>query len=451
MEQKKAGSATTAYKLRLYDRHLDWIKNTADLYNQIVEFYYKLLLEQQELLELDNYKLLRQLEILTIGTRQMKAEGKEIEYSLNQFLKNKTTKPPIYFRRAAINQAISLIRSYKTRYSIWEEKVQAGQENFNTNMPKETEIFRTHPVFYKGMYRDFTATSIQLKLFNGKKWIWITYPYTGRDFPKEGKILSPFLKVYRKTAYLHVPVETVVQDIRTVNERMETEKRICTVSFPDHDNLAVCAIMTKEGILVDSLFIHGGNTRESQRREILLKLQKSRKSRKGSGREIKNLKGEVSKENAVLLKKLEQINEYYAHQISRKILNYCIEKEIKVIIVPNYGKSIDFQGKQYLNTNRYRWQGRAIIHNLKYKAFKEGIIVTTIPPYHISDCCSICEEKIRRYNEGHRASKDYYGGRLFICPNGHQGNTALNTAKNIGKYFLRRFQKVSLEEENRND
>lgn len=453
-QQGKSGSATTSYKLRLYDRHFDWIYNTIDLYNQITEFYYKLLLKHSELLELDNYKLLRQLEILTIGTREMKAEGKIAEYSLTEALTPKTAKPPMYFRRAAINHAVSQIRSYKTRYSIWEaersERLIGTMENMDSNgiligMPTEARIFHASPVFYKGMYRNFTETSIELKLFNGKKWVWTTYPYTGRSLPKEAKILSPFLKVHGKTAYLHVPVATMVQDIRTVNERMKTEDTICAVSFPDNDSLAVCAMMNKEGKMIDSFFMHGGDAREEQRKKILTKLEKSWQSRGKRERTGKDRKEEISKENASLLKKLEQVNQYYAHTISKKILDYCMEKKIKVIVVPNYDRPIDFQDKQYLNTNPYRWQGRAMIRNLKYKAFKEGIVVTTIRPYHISDCCSVCGEKIRKYNEGHPASKDYYGGRLFICPNGHQGNTALNTAKNIGRYFLRRFQEETAE------
>ena len=88
-----------------------------------------------------------------------------------------------------------------------------------------------------------------------------------------------------------------------------------------------------------------------------------------------------------------------------------------------------------------------MIRNLKYKAWKEGILVTTIRPYHISDCCSECGKKIERYNEGHKPSRNYYGGQLFFCPNGHQGNTALNTAKNIGRYFLNRFQEESEKED----
>ena len=113
-----------------------------------------------------------------------------------------------------------------------------------------------------------------------------------------------------------------------------------------------------------------------------------------------------------------------------------MERKIKIIVVPNYEGSIDFRDKRYLKTDGYRWLGRSIIKNLKYKAFVDGIVVTSVRAIHISDCCSECGAKIRKYNEGHKAGQKYYGGKLFVCPNGHKGNTAENTAKNIGKNFL---------------
>ena len=77
MEQKKVGKITTTYKVRLYNKHLNWLENTKLLYNQVLEFYYKILVEHKELLELSNNLLMRELEIMTVGTKKMKAEKKE--------------------------------------------------------------------------------------------------------------------------------------------------------------------------------------------------------------------------------------------------------------------------------------------------------------------------------------------------------------------------------------
>ncbi len=448
MSGKETGFITMTYKLRLYDRHQNWLVFTRQLYNQVVWHYYQILMEDLSLLKQSNFLLLRTLEECSIGTKKMQERGEEPLWKLKDM-----PKIPMYFRRAAINMAIGLARSYHSSYKLWQEKQKNGSP------PSPAAAIDSSPVFYKGMYRAFQTDSIQLKVFNGEKWVWMTYPYTGREIPKEGKVLSPTLKLEKKTAYLHVPVKLPVEDIRTVKERMKQEERICAVAFPDTDSLAVCVIMGQAGEMVKHCFIHGGREREAQRKQVLERLEKSRKSRKSFGGTTFLVEGDLAekdkgilvgnrqRENAVLYKKLEQINGYYAHKVSRAVLEYCKENQIKVIVVPNYENIVSFDGKYYLHTSPFRWQGRAMIRNLKYKGWREGILVTTIRPYHISDCCSECGKKIERYNEGHKASRNYYGGQLFFCPNGHQGNTALNTAKNIGRYFLRRFQEESEQED----
>ena len=122
--------------------------------------------------------------------------------------------------------------------------------------------------------------------------------------------------------------------------------------------------------------------------------------------------------------------------LKRKLAELRRKYKIKVIVVPHYETTINFNDKRYMNTDNYHWLGRSIIKKLKYKAFQQGMVVTSIRPYHISDTCSECGLKIKKYNEGHTAGQKYLGGKLFVCPNGHQGNTAYNTAKNIGKSFL---------------
>lgn len=425
--ENRTGCATVTYKSRLYDRHQDWIFYTKQIYNQVVWHYYQVLMNETQILEQSNFLALRTLEEISIGTKEMKARGEEPIWKLQNL-----PKIPLYFRRSAINMALGLARSYVVSKERW-------QQDINRRMPSPAAGLDCSIVFYKGMYRNFCENSIELKLYNGEKWVWVTYPYTGRKIPKGYKILSPTLKVEKHHTFLHIPVETKVEDIRTINERMETEELICAISFPDNDCLAVCVIMNKKGKIKESHFIHGGAEREEKRQKQLKRLEKSKESRKDDGNKQK-IEQNTGRENQDIYKKIEQINQYYAHQVSREIIKYCVKNKIKVVIVPNYENTINFQTKGYLKTNGFHWQGRAIIRNLKYKAFQKGIVVTTIRPYHIADSCSECGAKIQRYNEGHKASQNYYGGQLYQCPNGHKGNAALNSAKNIGRYFLRRFQ-----------
>lgn len=402
---RQTGHSILRYRVRLYDRHFTWLKATKELYTRVAEHFFQVLMQEEELLEQSDFLLLRALEARCIGTKEMKAKGMAPKYPFIGF-----PKIPLYFRRSAINAAIDLARK------------KAG--NLEPNM-----------VLYKGMYQNFTECTIDLKLFNGKSWVWVTYPFTGRKFPENAKKLSPMLVIEKKDAWLEVPLSFPVEDVRTVKQRMQTEERICSVSFPDNDVLAVAVILSKDGMEEKYRFFRGGKAKEHRRRILLERLRISEQSRGTVGKKTEK------NENASLYLALGDLNRHYAHCISRQILDFCLEQEIKVIVVPNYETSIDFRNKQYLKTDAYRWIGRSIISNLKYKAFGKGIVVTTVRPYHITDCCSECGAKIRRYNAGHAAGQNYYGGKLFVCPNGHTGNVARNTAINIGKNFLVFYQK----------
>lgn len=413
ISKKQTGHSILTYRVRLYDRHFAWLSITKELYDRVVKHFFDVLKKEETLLEQSDFLLLRTLEIKCIGTKEMKAENKLPDYPLVDF-----PKIPLYFRRSAINTAIDLAR-------------------------KSAETVKPNMVFYKGMYKEFNQRSIDLKLFNGERWVWVTYPFAGREFPEAAEKLSPMLVLDKKTAWLEVPVSFEIDDIRTVKERMEKEERVCALSFPDNDVLAVAVILDRNGVERNCRFFRGGKAKEGRRREILNRLHTSEESR-GAGQRNKEAEiflPEKVRENAAIYEEFRNLNRYYVHNISKRLLDFCLEQSIKVVVVPNYETGISFRDKRYLKTDAYRWLGRAIIKHFKYKAFKQGIVVTSIRACHTTDRCSDCGEVIRRYNEGSAASTNYHGGRLFLCPNGHKGNVAENTAKNIGRIFLSYFKK----------
>ena len=408
MEQNKGtktGYTIVTYQMRLYDRHFEWLKETRNLYGEVTKHFLRVLQAEPELLSQSDFLLLRALEEKCIGTKEMKAAGKKPTYPLTDF-----PKVPLYFRRSAINTAIALAR-----------KQVAKAEN-------EIDFGMT---LYKGMYREFLDDSIELKLLHNGKWIWVKYPFTGRRVPEGEKILSPMLVLKKKDAWLHIPVSLSVKDVSTVKERMKVTDKICAIYFPDQDVMAVAVLLDKEGKELECQYFRGGKRREHLKQQILCKIQASEQSRG-------NPKGE--NENRHLLEQLHDINNYYAHSISRQLVTYCLEKNVTIIVVPNYETPLSFTAKAYLKTDVYRWIGRSIINKLKYKAFAEGMVVTSIKPAHIVSHCSQCGAEINRYNEGHRATKKYYGGKLFYCACGHKGNTARNAAINVGKTFLSYFK-----------
>ena len=121
--------AITVRKFNVLTRHLDWMKNTQEFYNEILGFYYNLYLdvfsgkkckdplgvqtESQDSTSSSrstgrtagSMDMLRQLEKLTIVGRDKKPVPYPIPWE----------KVPLYFRRAAINGAVAAARSYLSR------------------------------------------------------------------------------------------------------------------------------------------------------------------------------------------------------------------------------------------------------------------------------------------------------------------------------------------------
>lgn len=420
--ETKTGYSTTTYKMQLYQKHFDWLVLTKDLYNEVLAFYYQILLTQTELLVLSSYSLLRELEKLTIGTKEDKKNGILPKYSLERF-----PKLPLYFRRAAINAAISMAKSYTVRLEQWKrqsEKLEEGLKKQNKGCPKPASCFHASPLFYQGMYRNFTSASIELKLWNGTVWKWVRYPFKGREFPEHCELLSPCVKLYRKRAELHIPVVTKVEDIRNIKERLDENGTLCAVFLPGQDTMAVCALMDTKGILLDTCFIKGG-AELARRKNQLLSSWKHAKKKEPMPTWIRE--------------KIHAINEAWAHKISRQIVDFAVKHGALIIVVPSYQRAIPARQLWFGNTSPYDWIGRNILQKTDYKAFREGIVMGTVSAANLTRYCSHCGAEIKRYNEGKKPGKNYYGGQLFVCPNGHQGNSALNAAKNIGIGLLKRY------------
>lgn len=417
--ENKTGYSTTTYRLKLRCKHLDWVQQTKALYNEVIAFYHQLLTERTELLDLGNMEMLRRMEQLTVVGRDRKPVEAILPFQ----------KVPVYFRRAAINAAIGYGRSYRGLVQDWEKKKQAALQKglvWEKKTPSIPSQFHASPLLYQGMYKEFGEGSILIKLWNGESWSWVKHTYSGRKMEGTVQTLSPTLVLQKKSVFLHVPIVKPVEDVRTVRERVQSREPYCAVNFTSSDVLATCVLFNSDGHATDSYFIRGGKELAYRRKRLLSAIYKKR------SQTLNLQKGE----NRHLWKRLKNLNIHYAHLVSKRIIDYCTKNQIKLVVVPQLtdGARESFRGNQKRN-----FIGHQIIQNLGYKAWKSGIVMTAVRPYYAATKCSHCLENIKRYNEGHLAAKNYYGGRLFVCPNGHQGNSALNSTRNIGSAFHKFF------------
>lgn len=424
--------------MKLYCKHPEWIEATKQLYNEVEEFYYRLLLNYPEHWGKTAQSILRELEKLTVKSRSGEEPAVTVPFE----------RVPVYFRRAAINAAIAMLHSYHTKLKNWEQKkAEAEQEGFvyKKTKPETAKSFCASPTFYKGMYKEFEEGSIVLKLYTGSSWSWVKCKLRGRAVPKEGEKLSPTVVTGKKEIRLHIPVKMPVEDGRSVKERMEAGEAVCGITFTNSDAFAVCVIYAADGRAAASRFIRGGKEFAHHSKRLLEKV--------GRNRSVMGKHFDWTGANKRHWEHLKHLRDYHAHRVSREIVRFCQAYNVKIIVYTKTEGMSGMTAKQRLSyeavqrhvmsrTGKYSPYGLSslIKKQLSYKAWQEGIVITGVRPHYTAEKCTVCRsyllkgKDLRKNGTGAGAEE-----RSYCCPNGHKGNKDLNTAKNIAKAGLKKF------------
>lgn len=401
----KTGYCITTKRFTLRCKHPEWFLVTQEHYNHVVLFYYQLLLEHPELHSLSNQKILRQLEVLSIPGRDKAPVPEPLPYE----------KVPLYFRRAAINAAIAMVKSYLNR----------------SGFTNQAEKINASVVYYRGMYRDLTETEVFLKVFDGELWHWLRCRLSGNRLTGSMEILSPAVVISGKEISLHVPVREVVEDARTSKERVAAGENLCSIQFTNSDAFAAACVLGPSGEQLAVRFFKGGMEYRHLCSRVLERIQKSEESRRKQDEEgrfqTENPEGERT--NQKYWMHLKHLSDHYAHQISSQIIAFCQEQKVRTIVMAasdeKYSKAVM---KSAGNWSPLHLSVR-IKEYLSYKAWKVGIVVLEAAPGKAGAVCSICGAEITKRKE------------LYECNNGHTGNRYLNTARNLGRACLQDFQK----------
>lgn len=397
MEQA-AYYAIITKKARLRCVHPDWLVENQRLYNDILFFYYRLFVEQNMDSGCKRQIDLRDLEKLTIVGR----DQEPVPYPLPW------RKVPLYFRRAAINAAIAAGKSYLS----------------GSSQTKMAEKFAKSVTFYKGMYREFNKNSIQLKVWNGFDWKWITCHIYGAALPDDVQYLSPSVVLHGQFTQLHIPVRYSVKDGRRIQDRIKQGANLCSIQFTNGDVFAACVVLDKEGNQKNTFFLKGGSEYVHRCNIQLKKMEESRNAQ--AGKKDKTQENNKNSNNKYWLK-LKNISQFFSNNISRQVINKSSDNQVDIIVLPKYE---DGYTKNVMNQSG-KWSplylSYKIREQLKYKAWKEGILVLEVNPRRTGLICSVCGASISKK------------GQQFICGNGHQGNRHLNAARNLGKRFYEEF------------
>ena len=269
----KTGYSIRTWRMRLVCPEPIWLDRTEEYFQNVVEFYYHLLRQQEELWNSSLFDIQRSLELLTLTGR----DGRQPTNPLPM------GKVPVYLRRAAINKASATVKSTQELQSGFPEKLEA----------KVT--------FFKGMYSDLTDRSICLKLWNGEKWIWTDCKLKGRPFPQDGQLMSPTLVKEGRRYLLNIPVKQENSDARTAKERMAEGTNLCSVRFTNTDTFAVCCILDEQG---NQLAVHtcrGGDAYRHRCKLLETRIQKSRPNTVGDNSPQPNLQYKAWAEGILVL------------------------------------------------------------------------------------------------------------------------------------------------------
>lgn len=416
----KTGYSIRTWKKRLFCQHQDWLEKTEAYYGEVLNFYYGLLKQQQNLWNNSLFQIQRELEILTVAGR----DGRQPEYPLP------FVKVPVYFRRSAINKAAMAVKSCAARADCQipvdnsEVLKKDAQEDEGADIMQFPDKIQGTVTFFKGIYRNISDLSIQLKLWNGEKWCWTECTLSGRGFPEDGMLMSPVLVREKKRYMLHIPIKQENDDARNAKERMAAGERICSVRFTNTDTFAMCCILQGDGSLAAVQTCRGGDAYCHHCRQLLSKIDKSR---------VYTDKDNSPKPNKKYYTHLKNLSEHYAHQVSSEIVDFCKKQNTGIIVLPIYDEDLSRMALYKSGNFSPLHLSNRIRSFLKYKAWAQGILVLELRAEGIGKTCAVCGGEVKQK------------GKIFQCENGHEGNRYLNDARNLGLRCQENFRKNGMQ------
>ena len=140
---------------------------------------------------------------------------------------------------------------------------------------------------------------------------------------------------------------------------------------------------TKNGKIVNVLFFRADSIEAHRLRHLQKIFNKQKKSGKG-------VKGERS--NKQLWKQIGEMNDAYAHKISREIVDIAVKYGVDVIIIEYLRKFRNRKGEKRskkFNRKFTCWLKGKLEFNLRYKALEHSILVKSVNGAFTSQICSL--------------------------------------------------------------
>lgn len=370
-----SGYRIRTVRLLLECRHPEWLKENQKRYHELQQFYHEILIGHPELRGLGNQSLMRELEKLTVSSKNNPEPESPLPWE----------KIPAYFRRAAINGELAALKSSMSRKKsktsgCSSNGTDKGSEDSVASSISENSAAQNSVVFYQRMYRDFTGKKITLHIWNGTEWVWEECRLHGNELPDvsgEGiQWLSPSVVLRGKYSFLHVPVREPVYDVRKLKQRMAEGCNICAIQFTNRDAFAVACILDTEGNQMAVRYFRGGDQYRAGGSHWMDHIEKSRKSMGSQGQPKAEQKYWI---------RLKHLNEYWAHKTSRDIINFSRNYQVKVLTWEEY----ESEYSKAVLKKAGNWSPLHLSSRIKeyisYKAWGEGIVIAPVKTFQIKN------------------------------------------------------------------
>lgn len=428
----------------------EMVRQTEEVYRSVLGFYLNVIHENLDQLPYWNRNTgTRFLEKLTVRTepRTDKKTGKKFGGNPNPsyLIDSICPKFPAYLRRAIIAKAIGMAQSWHSNYQRWLKKkarmeernrrrVAAGKRPvpFDEHPPKYPTAGNVGITFYKGEYKNLSLTSntVQLKVWDGRDWRFIAVEVEptshSRKYHNDDEWEMTVPTIYEKEGifYLVTAFEKKSNVIKFADYYLSRNPKVMSVDLNlGRRNRAVCALTGKDGTVHKVRHIGLPECDTTDVHHLLGLI----------ARDVSGL-GIIPKGHRPckkLWRKVNAVNDNYAHHLSKRLVDLAVEWGVKVIAFENLKRFRPDREKHGSRKMRQRiafWLHRRVIRYTTYKAKARGVLIALIPPKDTSNRCSLCGSL--------DTSRD---GNVLKCKNCDTvHNSHVNAAINIGMaWFIR--------------
>lgn len=317
---------------------------------------------------------------------------------------------PSYLRRAAIMDAAGQVRSFMTRYDAW----QAGDRKHpSARPPRLTCSTATYPSLYPGQCIRFDDDrgGCEIKVRYRGDWVWMGFRLEGKPrYIHQGKTRSPLLTVKGKHWGLSIPV---AYDVSQPNKA--DVDRVLSVDV-GINTAATWAVVDATGTVLDRGCLDRSDKDRSHR--LMARIRRAAASHTRHGCRL------PPGFKAADHRRLRQLSNNQAHQISRQLVNTALAHGCQAVIVEHLKGWRPKAGRRgsTMKQRFHRWFHRKLVACIESKATEAGLLTQAVYPRGTSS---------RAFDGSGPVRRDASNASLCTFTTGKRYHTDLNAAYNI--------------------